>query len=287
MDNIQIGRLIYEKRKELGLTQQELADRLQITNKAVSKWENGDGMPDVNLLAPLAKELGLTVDELLNGEEKILDSASEYNTDETEIYKKPLTGTSPVVEIKDAVIGMIMYSMVIYRVLGELSQIYMYFMMYSDNLPSFLAYFAISAYNIVFWTLISAVIICKALRIYDIEIERTKSITIAAFVLGLPMLVVQSFDGASINYGCFFFIFALLLSECHGYRTPHKIFYGLAILATAVYGTGMIFGEVNLSNLSDKVEMTQFLGFIMRLVRALIFYIMYGVFEKSCDGYER
>lgn len=287
MDNIQIGRLIYEKRKELGLTQQELADRLQITNKAVSKWENGDGMPDVNLLAPLAKELGLTVDELLNGEEKILDSASEYNTDETEIYKNPLTGTSPVVEIKDAVIGMIMCSMVIYRVLGELSQIYMYFMMYSDNLPSFLAYFAISAYNIVFWTLTSAVIICKALRIYDIEIERTKSITIAAFVLGLPMLVVQSFDGASINYGCFFFIFALLLSECHGYRTPHKIFYGLAILATAVYGTGMIFGEVNLSNLSDKVEMTQFLGFIMRLVRALIFYIMYGVFEKSCDGYER
>ena len=70
MNNIKTGQFISEKRKALGLTQQELAEKLQITNKAVSNWETGDGMPDVQLLTPLANELGVTVDEILNGEEK-------------------------------------------------------------------------------------------------------------------------------------------------------------------------------------------------------------------------
>ncbi len=286
MDNIQIGRLIYDKRKELGLTQAELANRLQITNKAVSKWENGDGMPDVNLLAPLASELGLTVDELLNGEEKVHCENFEADKKE-ETYVSPLAVKSRDFEIKDAVLGIFMCSFAICNVLGCLSQIYMYFMIYSENLMSALPGFAINAYNIVFWALISAVFICKALRIYDVEIENTKSITIASFIIGLPMLAIELMDGATISYGCFFFIFALLLSECHGYRIPHKIFYGLTILATAVYGIGMIFGEVNLSKLPDRIALDQFLGFTMKFVKALIFYIFYGIFEKCCDDYER
>ncbi len=105
MDNIQIGRLIYEKRKELGLTQQELADKLQITNKAVSKWENGDGLPDVNLLSPLAAELGLTVDELLSGEEK--SPCPENNVGNSDVYESPLALGVSSVSVKDAVIGII------------------------------------------------------------------------------------------------------------------------------------------------------------------------------------
>lgn len=59
---------LYELRKEKNLTQSELAEKLGITNKAVSKWETGDAMPDTAQLLPLAEILGVSVDELLRGE---------------------------------------------------------------------------------------------------------------------------------------------------------------------------------------------------------------------------
>ena len=54
-------------RKEKGWSQTELAERLGVTNKAVSRWETGRGYPDVELLPLLAKELGVTISELLDG----------------------------------------------------------------------------------------------------------------------------------------------------------------------------------------------------------------------------
>ena len=70
MENRKIGAFIAERRKESGLTQQALADRLGLTNKAVSKWETGDGLPDITILPALAENLGVTVDELLAGERR-------------------------------------------------------------------------------------------------------------------------------------------------------------------------------------------------------------------------
>lgn len=63
----EFSEFLYRLRKEKGMTQAELADRLGITNKAVSKWETGEAMPDTALLVPLAENLGVTVDELLKG----------------------------------------------------------------------------------------------------------------------------------------------------------------------------------------------------------------------------
>ena len=68
IDKEKFGAFIAELRKEKGLTQQELAERLFISNKAVSKWERGQSFPDVGLLNPLADNLGVTVAELLRGE---------------------------------------------------------------------------------------------------------------------------------------------------------------------------------------------------------------------------
>lgn len=65
MDKYKFGELIYTQRKKLGLTQDELGRRLKVTNKAVSKWETGETLPDVLLLKPLADELQISVDELL------------------------------------------------------------------------------------------------------------------------------------------------------------------------------------------------------------------------------
>ena len=70
MDNKQIGKFISKMRKSKELTQNELADKLNISNKTVSKWETGEGLPDISVLPELAKVLGVTVDEILNAELK-------------------------------------------------------------------------------------------------------------------------------------------------------------------------------------------------------------------------
>lgn len=70
MDSIKTGEFISSLRKEKGLTQIALANMLNISNRAVSKWENGDGFPDISILPNLAEALDVTVDELLAGERK-------------------------------------------------------------------------------------------------------------------------------------------------------------------------------------------------------------------------
>ena len=68
MDQIKIGKFIAECRKKNNLTQMQLAEKLNITDRAVSKWENGKGMPDSSLMLDLCKELKISVNELLSGE---------------------------------------------------------------------------------------------------------------------------------------------------------------------------------------------------------------------------
>ena len=69
MDAKATGGLIARRRKEQNWSQGDLAERLHVTDKAISKWETGRGLPSVDLLEPLAEALGLTVSELLSGRE--------------------------------------------------------------------------------------------------------------------------------------------------------------------------------------------------------------------------
>ena len=68
MDQIQIGKFIAQERKRKNYTQRQLADILGISDKTISKWERGNGFPEVSLLLPLCNELEITVNELLTGE---------------------------------------------------------------------------------------------------------------------------------------------------------------------------------------------------------------------------
>lgn len=68
IDREKFGTFLAARRRELGLTQKELAEKLFVSDKAVSKWERGLSLPDVELLIPLAGCLGVTVTELLRGE---------------------------------------------------------------------------------------------------------------------------------------------------------------------------------------------------------------------------
>ena len=73
MDYEKTGKLIQEIRKEKELTQMSLADKLGVTDRAVSKWERGKSFPDVSMLRPLAEVLGVSVSELLDGERRSQD----------------------------------------------------------------------------------------------------------------------------------------------------------------------------------------------------------------------
>lgn len=73
MDSLKTGALINECRKQKGLTQMDIARMLNISNRTVSKWENGDGFPDITFFPQLAEILGITTDELLAGERKTVE----------------------------------------------------------------------------------------------------------------------------------------------------------------------------------------------------------------------
>ena len=70
MDQQKIGRFLAQARKEKSLTQEQLAEKLGVSNRTISRWENGKNMPDVSLFQPLCMELGITMEELLDGERK-------------------------------------------------------------------------------------------------------------------------------------------------------------------------------------------------------------------------
>ena len=68
MDQKQIGKFIAERRRAQSLTQRQLADALSISDKTISKWECGNGLPEVSLMLPLCEKLNINVNELLSGE---------------------------------------------------------------------------------------------------------------------------------------------------------------------------------------------------------------------------
>lgn len=70
MDALETGRFIAQRRKELGLTQKALAQQLHVTDKAVSKWERGAGLPDINTIEPLAAALEVSVLSLMQGRQE-------------------------------------------------------------------------------------------------------------------------------------------------------------------------------------------------------------------------
>ncbi len=77
MNQEKIGKFILKLRKEKNMTQQELADKLLVSDKTISKWENGRGMPDLSLMKPLCEVLDISINELLSGERLEKDNYQE------------------------------------------------------------------------------------------------------------------------------------------------------------------------------------------------------------------
>lgn len=78
-----VGQFIAQKRKEKNLTQENLAERISVSNKSISKWERGKCMPDYSIVESLCKELGIRISELMDGEEKENNSLPTYDDQQT------------------------------------------------------------------------------------------------------------------------------------------------------------------------------------------------------------
>lgn len=85
MDQEKIGKFILELRKDKKMTQQELADKIGVTDRAISKWENGRGMPDISLMKPLCEILDITLNELISGEK--IDKKEYQKKSDENIFK--------------------------------------------------------------------------------------------------------------------------------------------------------------------------------------------------------
>lgn len=79
MDQMKIGRFIAESRKKVKLTQMQLAEKLGITDKAISKWETGKSMPDTAIMLQLCDILEISVNELLSGEKISMENTNQKN----------------------------------------------------------------------------------------------------------------------------------------------------------------------------------------------------------------
>ena len=79
MDQLKIGKFIAECRKQKNLTQMQLAEKLGITDKAISKWERGISMPDTSIMLELCDILGVSVNELLSGEKINMENNNQKN----------------------------------------------------------------------------------------------------------------------------------------------------------------------------------------------------------------
>lgn len=277
MNNAKIGMFISEKRKNLGLTQQELAEKLQITNKAVSKWETGDGMPDVQLLSPLANELGVTVDEILKGEEKQVE---ESFISASPLSCKPLPVHVITVCMLSVFCGIYNIALCFSSMISMLS-LNAYGDSFLAKIPNILMFVGFGAY----WLIISIILMCRFLKIFGYNFKAEKTLTIVAFIAGFVMLLAQGLDYSPVNYGMFLFSFALIFGTFHGYRVPHKVFYGLAILATCVFGIVQIIEQKDFAN--SQAYSIQLYGFILKFVRAFVFYVFYGLLEKLSSEYQK
>ena len=89
MDVVKIGAFIKTQRTELNMTQKELAEKIGCTDKAISRWETGKGLPDMSFIIPLSKELNVSINELLTGEKIINETVTlEGKEIVAEIIKK-------------------------------------------------------------------------------------------------------------------------------------------------------------------------------------------------------
>ena len=118
MNQVKIGKFIAECRKQKNLTQLQLAEKLNITDKAISKWERGFAMPDSAIMLELCDILDISVNELLSGEKIIMDNVNLTNDNQTN--EQLLLDMAKELEQKNKIIWKSMWIIMISSIIGLL-----------------------------------------------------------------------------------------------------------------------------------------------------------------------
>ena len=113
MDQIKIGKFIAERRRNVNLTQMQLSEKLGITDKAISKWERGISLPDTSIMLELCDILGISVNELLNGEKINMENNDQKN-------EKLLLDMAKEIEKKNKTIWNAMWTIMAVSIVGLL-----------------------------------------------------------------------------------------------------------------------------------------------------------------------
>ena len=123
MNQIKIGKFIAECRKKNNLTQMQLAEKLNITDRAISKWENGKAMPDSSIMLDLCKELKISVNELLSGE--MIDMKNYNKIAEENLFKlNESNEKKKKIILKSAiVIGLLIFIIIVIQLYSYTKQI--------------------------------------------------------------------------------------------------------------------------------------------------------------------
>ena len=91
MNQYVTGTMIRRLRESKGLTQHQLAEKISVSDKAISKWETGRGYPDISLIEPLAEALGVSIIELFSGED-VVNTNRSFNMQRMKLYVCPICG---------------------------------------------------------------------------------------------------------------------------------------------------------------------------------------------------
>ena len=151
MNQEKIGKFIAECRKKKKMTQQELADKLGITDKAISKWENGRCMPDISILEPLTEELGITINELIKGERIKKEKQEEQFNENIKMTLKELEISNKLINNLYAIIFLISFILIyiVYWFLNKnpnINSMYIvYYLMFGLPIMLFILNFVYSA----------------------------------------------------------------------------------------------------------------------------------------------
>ncbi len=172
MDQEKIGKFIAECRKEQGITQAQLADKLDITYKAVSKWERGKGLPDASRMIDLCNILNITVNDLLSGD-KISDNnyVNQADNNLVELQKqKQAINTSVRISYLCIVVILFIYNFV---------NVLLYGIEEATKRPEFMIMISISLIRLFVYTYI----------INNIDSKKNIGYVIAVFAIGVILIL--------------------------------------------------------------------------------------------------
>ena len=164
MDQKKIGEFIAKCRKEKNQTQADLAEKLGVTEKSVSNWENGRNMPDLSLFKSLCENLNITINELMNGE-KLSKENNQVNLDENIIK---LTELAQLKSMRNGLIGMLICFIILFliSVSKDISPMMLVCLLCSFNSVTYISRYKISKNNL---DLISGISFLIAVICYTIS----------------------------------------------------------------------------------------------------------------------